>query len=69
MTLIALEDIVPVKPRVGEAAPSVRPVIRKEPSLGEDRPTPNAAGDAGRPASAFEGGFAAVKDDLERRTR
>ncbi len=72
MALIALEDIVPVKPRSSEAAPaSVRPVIRKETAPTGDvaaRNAPEPTAETTRSAT-LAGGFAAVRDDLERRTR
>jgi len=72
MALIALEDIVPVKPRNSEVAPAnVRPVVRKDTAPSTEMPAKKAAeptGDAMR-SPTLAGGFAAVRDDLERRTR
>jgi hypothetical protein len=73
MALIALEDIVPVKPRSSEAAPTnVRPVIRKETAPSTDMaPVTRIAEPTSDPtrSASLAGGFAAVRDDLERRTR
>jgi hypothetical protein len=67
MALIALEDIVPVKPRGSDAAPAnARPVVRKE-TVPSEKPLEPMSEAMRSPTLA--GGFAAVRDDLERRTR
>ena len=69
MALIALEDIVPVKPRSSDAA-TTRPVVRTDMAPGGDaaKKTSEPTGETTRSAT-LAGGFAAVRDDLDRRTR
>ena len=69
MALIALDDIIPGKPRSGETpAPSgARPVVRKD-ATPEKAPLDPLA-ESMRGGHPIEGGFTAVREDLERRSR
>ena len=67
MSYISLEDIVPGKGRNADssAAGNMRPVAKN----GDDRPAPGKSASepvSASPATRVEGGFAAVRDDLDR---
>ena len=74
MAFIAVDDIIPGKTRTSEmpAPSSMRPVVRKDPP--EDKVASQKAPldpltESMRAGHPIEGGFAAVREDLERRSR